>query len=50
MPSFRKGALIERFPPGAITLSNLKVGSGLFVIAMFAVMFLDYCLFSNSGR
>jgi hypothetical protein len=39
MPSFRKGALIERFPPGAVTLSNLKVGSGPFVTAMFAVMF-----------
>src|ERR671922_145659 len=39
MPSFRNGALMEKFPLGAVTLSNLKVGSGLFIIAMFAVIF-----------
>src|SRR5919108_6588691 len=39
MPSFRNGALMEIFPFGAVTLSNLKVGSGLFIIAMFAVIF-----------
>src|SRR5919109_4777141 len=39
MPSFRKGHLTEKFPIDAVTLSNLRVGSGLFTTAMFAVIF-----------